>query len=50
LPDWLQSWRRTGQIDVTDAELRLWDEAIEKARHNGGYLFVLTYLVTFGAR
>jgi SAM-dependent methyltransferase len=48
LPSWLRSWRQLGQVDLTDGELVAWDEAIDDARKSGGYLFALTYLVTFG--
>ena len=48
LPHWLRSWRRVGKIDVSDEELALWDEAIEAARHDNGFFFTLTYLLTYG--
>ena len=48
LPHWLRSFRRQGRVDVTDHELAAWDAAIESARRDGGYLFTLTYLLTFG--
>jgi SAM-dependent methyltransferase len=50
VPRWLHSWRSQGKIDATDDELRQWDDAIEDARHHGGYLFTLTYLVTYATR
>lgn len=46
LPHWLRSWKRAGEIEVTDADLALWDEAVEAARHDNGFFFTLTYLLT----
>lgn len=46
LPHWLRSWKRAGKIDLEDAELALWDEAIEAARADDGFFFTLTYLLT----
>jgi SAM-dependent methyltransferase len=48
LPHWLRSWKRDGKIDVSEAELAVWDEAIEAARHDNGFFFMLTYLLTHG--
>lgn len=48
LPHWLRSWKNKRAIDVTDAELATWDDAVEASRHDNGFFFTLTYLVTHG--
>lgn len=48
LPHWLRSWKRAGKVEVADADLVLWDGAIEAARHGNGFFFTLTYLLTHG--
>jgi len=48
LPHWLRSWKNNRAVDVTEAELAAWDDAIEASRHNDGFFFTLTYLLTHG--
>lgn len=48
LPHWLRSWRNKRAIEVTEAELAAWDDAIEAGRHNNGFFFTLTYLLNYG--
>lgn len=48
LPHWLRSWRRAGKIELADEDLAEWDNAIEAARHDNGFFFTLTYLLTYG--
>jgi SAM-dependent methyltransferase len=50
VPAWLREWRDRGKVDISDAELHQWDAAVDDARHHGGFLFALTYLVTRGTR
>jgi len=47
-PHWLRSWKSKGALDVSDADLKAWDEAIEASRHGNGFFFTLTYLLTHG--
>jgi len=48
LPSWLRSWRRKGAIEVTDADLAVWDAAVESSRRGNGFFFSLTYLLSYG--
>jgi SAM-dependent methyltransferase len=48
LPHWLRSSNNNGAIHITKAELAAWDDAIEASRHNNGFFFTLTYLLTHG--
>jgi SAM-dependent methyltransferase len=48
LPHWLRAWTNKGAIDVTEADLATWDKLIEASRHNNGFFFTLTYLLTHG--
>jgi SAM-dependent methyltransferase len=50
VPAWLREWRDRRAIDVSDGELQQWDASIDEARRRGGYIFVLTYLVTHAVR
>jgi SAM-dependent methyltransferase len=48
IPLWLREWRDQGLLDVSDDELKEWDTAVDRARARGGFLFTLTYLLTYG--
>lgn len=50
VPSWLRSWAERGGIDLAESDLREWDQAIERARREGGYRFTLPYLVTHAVR
>lgn len=50
VPTWLASWTNRGHLQLSEADLAKWDEAIVDARHNGGYLAVVTYLLTSGSK
>jgi hypothetical protein len=50
VPTWLRDWNERGRIALSDAELSAWDEAVDRARHEGGYLASLTYLLSHGVR
>ena len=50
VPTWLASWTKRGRLQLNDAALERWDRAITDARHHGGYLATITYLLTHGSK
>ncbi|HEX5095581.1 MAG TPA: methyltransferase domain-containing protein, partial [Acidimicrobiia bacterium] len=43
LPTWVDYWRAEGEF--TDADVRVWDDAMQRAREAGGFEFALQYVV-----
>lgn len=50
IPLWLREWKESGRVDVSDDDLSAWDSSVEAARREGGFLFTLSYLLTYGTR